>query len=425
MLLSRFFRDCKAGVAPLLALSIIPIMGAVAASIDYSRAAVVHSAMQSALDATGLILSKTAPDLTGTTLNQQATADFQAMFNHSEAGNVAVTATLSQPSQGNYQLTLNGSATVNTLFGQVLGYSQVNLSATSEVDWGIKKLNLALVLDNTGSMAQSGKMDALKTAAHNLLDTLQAASQTPGDVQVSIIPFAVDVNVDTSNSGADWIDWTDWETKNGTCSSSWYHSQSQCQSNGKTWTAANHSAWNGCVMDRDQNNDVQNTAPIAGSTSTMFPANQASACPVAMIPLSYDWTALNNKVDAMVPTGNTNITVGLALGWQTLTPTAPFNAPAAATDLEKVIILLTDGENTQNRWTTSSTSIDARTTTVCDNIKADNVRIYTVRVINGDASLLQGCASKPSMYYDVDQADQLSSVFSAIAQNLANLRIVK
>ena len=144
-----------------------------------------------------------------------------------------------------------------------------------------------------------------------------------------------------------------------------------------------------------------------------------------MMTLSYDWTALNSKVDAMTPTGNTNVTIGLQMAWQTLSPVAPFNAPVPAPDLDKVVILLTDGENTQNRWTSTPSAIDARTQKACDNAKANNIKIYTVRVIDGNASLLQGCATKPEMYYEVSQASQLNSVFSAIAQNLANLRISK
>jgi hypothetical protein len=46
-------------------------------------------------------------------------------------------------------------------------------------------------------------------------------------------------------------------------------------------------------------------------------------------------------------------------------------------------------------------------------------------VIDGNGTLLKSCATKPSMYYDVDQAIELSSVFSSIAENLANLRIAK
>jgi Mg-chelatase subunit ChlD len=144
-----------------------------------------------------------------------------------------------------------------------------------------------------------------------------------------------------------------------------------------------------------------------------------------MMPLSYDWTALNAKIDEMNPAGNTNVTIGLAWGWQTLASNAPFNAPSPAPDLDKVIVLLTDGNNTQNRWSSSSSSIDTRTQKACDNIKAQNIRLYTVRVINGDATLLKNCATKPDMYYDVDAANELDMVFSSIAQNLANLRIVK
>jgi Mg-chelatase subunit ChlD len=144
-----------------------------------------------------------------------------------------------------------------------------------------------------------------------------------------------------------------------------------------------------------------------------------------MIPLSTDWTALNSKIDAMTPTGNTNVTIGLDMGFQLVSPVAPFNAPQPAPDLDKVIVILTDGMNTQNRWSSSESAIDARTQLACNNIKAANIKLYTVRVLDGDASLLQGCATKPSMYYDVEQASQLNSAFGSIAQNLANLRIAQ
>ncbi len=58
-------------------------------------------------------------------------------------------------------------------------------------------------------------------------------------------------------------------------------------------------------------------------------------------------------------------------------------------------------------------------------MKAANIKVYTVRVIDGDATLLRNCASKTNMYYNVNQASQLNSVFTSIAQNLANLRMAK
>jgi Mg-chelatase subunit ChlD len=144
-----------------------------------------------------------------------------------------------------------------------------------------------------------------------------------------------------------------------------------------------------------------------------------------MMPLTEDWTALNAKIDAMTPAGNTNVTIGLAWAFQLISPVAPFYAPEPAPDLDKVIILMTDGTNTQNRWTSSASSIDSRTEKACTNVKAANIKLYTVRVIDGNATLLKNCASKPEMFYDIDQAVELTSVFSSIAQNLANLRIAK
>jgi len=425
MLLARFFKDRRAGVAPLLALGIVPLVGAVGAAVDYSRANSVRSAMQNALDATALMLSKDAQSLTGAQLTQKANVYFTSMFDRPEAANVQVSQQFTSPQQGSFSLTVSGSATVATMFWRLIGQPNIDVTASGEVVWGIKKLNLALALDNTGSMASSGKMTALKEAAHNLLTTLKNAEKTPGDIKVSIVPFAVDVNVGTGNVNAPWIDWTDWEAANGTCSKSSYHSKGTCTANSGTWTPATHSTWNGCVNDRDQNNDVMNTATVPGSPATMYRAHQASACPASMMTLSHDWPALNSKIDAMTPTGNTNVTIGMQMAWQTLSPVAPFNAPAAAPDLEKVLVLLTDGDNTQNRWSSSQSAIDARTEKVCANAKADNIKVYTVRVIAGNATLLKNCATKPEMYYQVSQASQLNSVFASIAQNLANLRIAK
>jgi Flp pilus assembly protein TadG len=424
MLLGRFLKNADGGAAPFLALSLIPLMGFTGAAIDYSRANSVKASMQAALDSTGLILSKEAQNLSADGLGPRIDAVFHAQFNRPEAQNVSVSYQFSAPQQGSFSLKLTGAATVPTRFATLIGTSELSVSATAEILWGIKKLNLALALDNTGSMASSGKMAALKTAAHNLLNTLQQAAKQPDDVKVSIIPFATDVNVGTNYKSETWIDWEQWDEVNGTCSNTTYKSKSACNSAGKVWTVASHTTWNGCVWDRDQNYDIQNTAPTSAQ-ATKFRAHQASNCPVAMMPLTNDWTALHAKINAMAATGNTNVTIGMAWAWQTLSDVAPMNAPSPAPDLDKVIVLLTDGDNTQNRFSNSTSAIDSRTEKVCTNAKAANIKVYTVRVIDGNATLLRGCATKPDMFYDVDEATQLNSVFASIAQNLANLRIAK
>jgi hypothetical protein len=109
------------------------------------------------------------------------------------------------------------------------------------------------VLDNTGSMCQSDsnpnasspcpspasstKIASLQTATHSLLTMLQNSAINAGDVQVAIVPFVKDVNVGTGNVSASWIDWTDWNAANGSCSVSGKTSQATCQAVTGTWTA--------------------------------------------------------------------------------------------------------------------------------------------------------------------------------------------
>jgi len=321
----RFLRQSQGSVVPFLAIAIIPVVGLMGAAVDYSRANALRTSMQAASDATALAIAPEAKGLSEEALGQKATDYFSAIFNHPDAQNIHVVPKFTETEQSSFNLTVATSMTIKTVFVSVLGQSQINLSTSSEVVWGIKKLNLALALDNTGSMASSGKMTALKEAAHNLLTTLKAAEKTPGDIKISIIPFAVDDNVGTANVSSSWIDWTDWNAANGTCSGSSHHTQSDCTAHSKIWTVANHSTWNGCVNDRDQNNDVLNTAAGSG-ISTKYRAHQASACPTAMMTLSSDWTALNSKIDQMTPNGNTNVTIGMQMAWQTLSPVAPFGA---------------------------------------------------------------------------------------------------
>jgi uncharacterized protein YegL len=399
MMFARFLKDRRGSIVPVAAFSLVVIVGLTGAAVDYTRAGSVQTAMQAALDATALTLSKDAQTLTGEQLTQNAGSLFTALFHRPEAKNVAVTAQFSSPQPGSFWLQVAASASVDTTIANVLGQSQLNINSSAEVVWGIKRLELALVLDNTGSMAQSGKLAALKTAAHNLIDTLQNASKTPGDIKVAIIPFDTSVHIGTGYAAQPWIDYSVNKIK-----------QSQ---------------WQGCVIDRDQSNDVLDTTPTTTNAHTFFPAATCGSLAQAQ-PLTSDWTTLGSKVDQMVANGNTNITIGLVWGWHALTSNLPFtDASDPASDLDKVIVLLTDGENTQNRWSTRASTIDPRTSAVCANIRAANIKVYAIRVIDGDATLLRSCATGTSMYYDVQQASQLDAVFQSIAQSLATLRISK
>ena len=169
--------------------------------------------MQAALDSTALMLSKEAGTDTSGQLQTNAVKYFNALFTRPEATNVTITATYT--TSGGSQVVVNGSANVPTKFLGVIGHQDITVNGSSTAKWGSSRLRVALVLDNTGSMADDGKIDALKSATKNLLTQLQNAASTNGDVYVSIIPFSKDVNVGSSNYNANWIDWSDWDDDNG------------------------------------------------------------------------------------------------------------------------------------------------------------------------------------------------------------------
>ncbi len=194
-------------------------------------------------------------------------------------------------------------------------------------------------------------------------------------------------------------------------------------------SCTNHQTWNGCVTDRDQDYDTTNTAPTTGIPATLFPAEQFHDCPVELMPLSYDWTALNAKIDAMTAGGMTNNTIGLQWGFQSLTA-APFTIPAKDPNYtyNTVVIHMTDGLNTQSRFSTNQADIDARTKKVCDNIKAAGITLFSLHVnTDGDptSAILQQCASDSGKFFTVTSAGQIHQVFNTIGTQLSKLRISK
>ncbi|HZS64524.1 MAG TPA: pilus assembly protein [Xanthobacteraceae bacterium] len=434
-LLRSFFRKKDGAIAIIFALAVIPMFALMGAAVDYTHASAIRSDLQAALDATALMASKNAANLNQTQINSAAAAYFNALFVRKDAKTPSLTVTYS--TTGGSTLTVAGNTSMATSFMSIMGISQIDISGTSTVAWGNSRLRVALVLDVTGSMASSGKMTALKTAAKNLLTQLKNAATADGDVYVSIIPFAKDVNVGSTNYTQSWISWTLWNAANGTCSkSSWrnsYNTQSDCQNAGGKWTAANHNTWNGCVTDRDQDYDTTNAAPTTSVASTLFPAEQYNACPVTLMGLSYDWTALSNKIDSLQPNGGTNQAIGLQWGFQSLT-NAPFTIPAKDSNYtyNQVIILLSDGLNTQDRWygdgTTHSTQVDARQQILCTNVKAAGITMYTVQVDTDGAptsSVLQQCASSADKFFLLTTADQIVTTFDQIGTKLSALRIAK
>jgi Flp pilus assembly protein TadG len=412
-----FCHDVGGNVAITFGLCLIPIAGMVGAAVDYSRANSVKAAMQAALDASALMLSKDAATLTKKELRQKANDYFKAEFHRPEAVNLNV-----KPKYASngalLDLTLSGSARMDTAILKVIGHKHFDIGATSQVTWGAaKKIEIAMVLDNTGSMSTSGKIGALMEASHQFLDLMKKTSRSPGDVKIAIVPFDTRVNIGTAYKGSSWIDWS-LMVAGGSSGS-----ENDDDDDNRHDVRDAQDNWNGCVIDRNQPNDTLDTVPT-GSAATSYPAENCTLSTIT--PLTTDWTVLHSAVDKMKASGKTNLTIGLVWGWHALTQSQPLpEGTAADPETLKYILFMTDGLNTQNRFTTKPAEIDKRTKTVCDNIKATKIRIFTVRVMEGNEALLKNCATSPAMYYNVTNASQLAPAFESIAKTLSQLRIAR
>lgn len=108
-----------------------------------------------------------------------------------------------------------------------------------------------------------------------------------------------------------------------------------------------------------------------------------------------------------------------------------------------MIILLSDGLNTQDRWygngSSTNTLVDARMydssgkapapTSIAASLILDTIQVNTDG--GPTSTLLQKCAGSPGKYPDKDKfflltsANQMVATFQQIATNLSNLRIAQ
>ena len=76
--ITAFRADRGGNVTLIFALAVIPIFGAVAVAVDYSRGNSARTAMQAVLDATTLMISKEALDLQNGQVQQKAKTYFNS-----------------------------------------------------------------------------------------------------------------------------------------------------------------------------------------------------------------------------------------------------------------------------------------------------------------------------------------------------------
>jgi Flp pilus assembly protein TadG len=227
-MLRALWTDRRGNFAMMTALTAVPLLGGLALGIDYSEMTRQQQTMQSALDASALATAKRITEGGDEATVKTYAADFfKVNLVGMNASSAQIEVVMPDSSQGGGKLKLTGRLLYKPYFmdgfTKLIGQSATSytLSASSEVRLK-NTLEVALVLDNSGSMTEKGKnsseqrMDLLKRAAKQLVTDMAAQGkmlkQVTKPVQFAVVPFAASVNVNAKDDkggdkkNASWMD---------------------------------------------------------------------------------------------------------------------------------------------------------------------------------------------------------------------------
>lgn len=457
-LAGRLIADRSGASAVFLAAAVVPLVGFIGMAVDSTRGYMARSQLVHALDAAGLAGGRVIfSDNLEATIDEVFAANFPPGF---------MDGTLNGP---NFEIDANGeelsvtaSVVLPTTFMRVLGIDEMTVSADTVVRRSVRGLEVALALDVTGSMRSGGKIGALRDAARDLVAILYGDEQQVEDLWISVVPYAVAVNVGAGRAG--WLTGYDPGAYAGT-------------------------TWKGCVEARAAPRDQTDDPPAEGLfTPYLYPAdvdnvwppiNEANGaqndgtgpnlgCGPAITPLTQSRAAIEAAIDELQPwhRGGTMGNLGLAWAWRTISPRweglwggdTPMDMPLPYDEplMDKAVVMMTDGDNQVfdyqgggpdgsdygaygrlgwNRLNISPVTIDEgraevdrRMEAVCDALNAAGVRVYTVTFQVSSATtreLFERCAGRPEWYFNSPDNETLRDAFRAIGSELSNLRIAQ
>ena len=458
-LLKRFAKDKRGNTTIIFALAIIPMILAAGAGVDWVRLNNTQTVLQGAADAAAV-----AGSASGSTNDTELMKIITDYVNSNGVPNAvdAITSIDYNIDQTNRKFSVTIKGKLNTTLMSVAGITSMDVGAYSQVGIGSTAMEVALVLDNTGSMNSSNRLPALKSAAKLLVDELFKASAS-NYIRVGVVPFSEYVNVGLANRNAPWINVpADTSTTTNLCWDTYPNAtSSNCRMETSTWSVdgvpqtstyevcdwsygtpvqqcgpvTNSQTWKGCVGSRSVTDDTS-----IGNPALPYEGVQNVNCPIDLLPMSADRVAVDAKIDAMTGTGNTYIPAGLLWGWNLLDPNAPFTEAKSAGWMKaqggtKAIVLMTDGDNTltasypYHSHNGGNTDVaNAKVTELCNNIKGQDVVIYTVSLMVSNPvsqAMLVNCASDGAKAFAADDPTALTQAFQHITESLLAMRFVK
>lgn len=401
---ASYRNETGGNVAMMFAISLFFIIGGIALAVDLSNGYFAKERLQATTDAIVLMAAKDKSLDTPQKLEEAA----QALYDATYPDQTGVRIEIQEIRRDGDAVTVVSRNNIDTHFTGVFNKSNLDVSVTSQAIYSKKSLDVALVLDTTGSMnspvdgrgARGGpsKISSLKTAANGLIDTVEGL--TDSEVRMSIVPFAQYTNIGQNRGGEGWMDFSN----------------------------SGQANWNGCVGSR--NNGFDERPNKRGGT---IPAMAGNVCGNEVLPLTNDMNSARRSINGLTARGLTYIPSGIIWGWRTLEGEIPAKIAAAPTDTDhkKVMIIMTDGQNTRSKSDLRHNGYNIRdanskTARMCASVKNDDIEIYTITYALDDATtknLMRNCASDTTKFFDASTADDLNNAFDQIGRSLEVLRI--
>lgn len=393
-LFKRFRRDESGTTMILFGLLLVPILFATAIAVDTARAYRTAEYVKNSLDAASLatakILRLEAPS--DSSLFETAENFFKSNMQQRGIVGISVSNFNMTSNRITNEIMLTVKAHVPTTFGRLLNLDSFDFPASSKAVYDTKDVELAMMLDVSGSMWGS-KIEDLKASAKDLVGVIMDGNSNGAKNRIGIAPYSSSVNAGAYAASA----------------------------------TGNSSSGNTCVSERPGANAYKDDDPTKGNLG-----KKATWCPDAdVVPLTDNRTLLHTKIDAFVADGSTAGHLGIAWAWYIVSPNwASFwpseSIPKPYHDPEtlKAVIVMTDGEFNRSYENANGNS-QSQADKLCKNMKEAGVTVFSVAFDAPEAAkdLLSNCASSPSHYFDATDGAALRLTFQTIAQRLTALRL--
>jgi Flp pilus assembly protein TadG len=361
------------------------------------------------------------------------------------------------------RVTGEGATKIASNFSNIIGVDYFDISGVSTAEEYVNNVEVSLVLDVSGSMADNDRLVNMRTAAKTFVDTVLDPAY-PDQISISLVPYSEHVNPGpdiASNLKVKWqhgfthcLEFDDNEFYGTNISTTGWFVQTQ------------YYQWN-----YFGNNDLEDT---------VCPQYEAEE----ILPWQTTGTELKRRIDLLQPRAGTAIFMGMKWGVGLLDPSTqgilnnlvslgtvrnvlsgrPFSYEY--TDTTKHVVLMTDGEHSKsfriqgwayndandvlhwanyNLWYYLDKFVydpwswekyyyerynqgygDALLDRICDAAKAKGITIWSIafETTSHGKYVMNQCASSPAHYFDAE-GTELKDVFYSIARSINQLRLTQ